>query len=130
MQLSFNSNCHILATELNYRFTIEISKYTAKFSSILPIESVFIIECDVGLKVKIAELANNVVYDIIISFIVFNLGMYRISGYPAHFSQSGIWFDGFVTQLSGIRPDIMLVSGRIPDNCTFSCNKQLYELLF
>ena len=53
------------------------------------------------------------------------VGMYRISGYLAHFSISGI---RCVIQLSGIRPDIMLVSGRIPDNCTFSCNKQLYKL--
>ena len=37
--------------------------------------------------------------------------MYRISGYPAHFSLSGIRLSGirFVTQLSGIRPDIILV---------------------
>ena len=56
----------------------------------------------------------------------------QLSGYPAHLSLSGIRLSGirFVTQLSGIRPDIILVSGRIPDNCTFSCNKQLQELLF
>ena len=47
--------------------------------------------------------------------------------YNFHFALSGIRLSGirFVTQLSGIRSDIMLVSGRIPDNCTFSCNKQL-----
>ena len=56
------------------------------------------------------------------------IGMYRISAsYPVirpifNYLVSGIWF---VTQLSGIRPDIMLISGWITDNCFFSCNKQL-----